>query len=239
MIGKRLEKDIEFDEKGYIQAQLKRIKGLEGTDGIKRLQKEGVWMDPNLSPSYASYRPSGFKTPSRKMELYASRLKKEGLSPFPLYKENDKKPSLNKGELFLTTFSKNVAVRINPNSKWLSEIFHKNPLLINEKTAQRLSIGEGEKVEISSQGMKKTVQVHLTQSVHPEVVAISRDLGHWAYGNVAKGNKFKSVDTDTSLIWWNNSKSFHVSWLIQEEKDKVSGAIMGMGTVVKIKKIGG
>ena len=239
MIGKRIDKGIELDEKGFIQVQLKKIKGLEGSDGIKRLEKEGFWVDPNLSPSYESYRSSGFKTPSRKMELYVSRLKKEGLSPFPVYKENDKKSNLNRGELFLTTFRKNVAAPYNPNSKWLSEIFHENPLWINEKTAQKLGLVEGERVEISSKGMKAIVQVHLTQSVHPEVVAIARDLGHWAYGQVAKGKKFKSSDADTSLIWWNNGKSFHVTWLIQEEKDKVSGGIIGMSSVVKIKKSGG
>lgn len=239
MVGKRLDKGIKLDEKGYIKAQLKRMKGLEGTEGIKRLEKDGFWVDPNLSPSYESYQQSGFKTPSRKMELYASKLKKEGLPPFPIYTRSDKKININEGELFLTTFSKNVAARCNPNSKWLSEIFHENPLWINAKTAERLGLIEGEKVEISSKGMKAIVQVHLTQSVHPEVIAIARDLGHWAYGHFAKGKKLKSLDPDTSLIWWNNSKSYHVSWLIQEEKNKVSGGIVGLGTVVKIKKTGG
>jgi anaerobic selenocysteine-containing dehydrogenase len=174
------------------------------------------------------------------MELYASRLKKEGLPPFPTYKEeNDKKSNLGSGKLFLTTFSKNVASQYNPNSKWLSEIFHENPLWINQKTAERLGIKEGEKVEIHSKGMKATVSVRLTQSVHPEVVAIARDLGHWAYGQVAKGKKFKSPDEDTSLIWWNNGKSFHVNWLIQGERDRVSGGTGWRTTVVKIKQIGG
>ena len=239
MIGKKIEKGIESEEKGYIRAQLKKIKGLEGTDAIKHLEKEGFWMDPSVSPSYASYRPSGFKTPSRKMELYASRLKKEGLSPFPVYKENDKRPNLGNGELFLATFSKNVAAPQNPNSKWLSEIFHENPLLINEKTAQKLGLKEGEKVEIHSKGMKAIVSVHLTQSVHPEVVAVARGLGHWAYGQVAKGKKMKSPDEDTSLIWWNNGKSLHVNWLIQGERDRVSNGRGWMATVVKIKKTGG
>jgi anaerobic selenocysteine-containing dehydrogenase len=242
MIGKKIEKGTEPDEKGYIKAQLKKIKGLEGSDGIKRLEREGFWMDPSLSPSYESYRPSGFKTPSRKMELYASRLKKEGFSPFPTYKgnkENDKKSNLANGELFLTTFSKNVASPQNPNSKWLSEIFHENPLWINEKTAGSLGLVEGERVEIHSNGMKAIVSVHLTQSVHPEVVAIARDLGHWAYGNVAKGKKFKGSDTDTALIWWDKGRSLHVNWMIQEEKDRVSNGTGWMAAVVKIKKIGG
>jgi thiosulfate reductase/polysulfide reductase chain A len=239
MIGKRIEKGIEPDEKGYIKAQLKRIKGFDGTDGIKRLEKEGYWMEPSLSPSYESYRKAGFKTPSRKMELSASRLKKEGFSPFPAYKENDKKSNLNNGDLFLTTFSKNVAAPKNPNSKWLSEIFHENPLWMNQKTAEKLDVKEGDKVEIQTKGMKITVSVHLTQSVHPEVVAIARDLGHWAYGQAARGKKFKSPDEDSSLIWWNNDKSFHVNWLIQEEKDRVSGGTGWMATVVKIRKSGG
>ncbi len=239
VIGKKMDKSIEMDEKRYIQAQLKRIKGLEGTDGIKRLEKEGFWMDPNSSPSYESYRPSGFKTPSRRMELYSSKLKNEGQAPFPIYAGSEKKIDLDKGELFLTTFSKNVASPSNPNSKWLSEVFHENPLWINEKTAQRLGIREGDQVEIRSKGMKAMVQVHLTQSVHPEAVAMGRELGHWAYGHVATGKKFKSPDPDTDLIWWNNKKSFHVNWLIQEEKDRVSGGMGWVATVVEIKKKGG
>lgn len=239
LIAKRVEKDLQLDEKSYIRAQLKKVKGFEGTDGIKRLEKEGFWVDPGLRPSYESYRPAGFKTPSRKMELYSSKLKKDGQAAFPIYAKADKKIDLSNGQLFLTTFSKNVASSSNPNSKWLSEIFHQNPLWINQKTAEKLGIVEGDKVEIESKGVKVSVQVHLTQSVHPEVVAIGRDLGHWACGHAAKGKKFKSPDTDTSLIWWGNGKSFHVTWLIEKEKDKASGGIGGTGSVVKIKKSGG
>jgi len=239
LIGKKIEKRVEPDEKEYIKAQLKRIRGLDGTDGVRRLEKDGFWMDPSLSPSYESYRKSGFKTPSRKMELYSSRLKREGQASFPVYAGGDKKINLSSGELFLTTFSKNVAAPQNPNSKWLSEVFHENPLWMNEKTAEGLGMREGDKVEIESKGEKVNVQVHLTQSIHPEVAAIGRDLGHWAWGHVAKGKKFKSSDTDTSLIWWGNGKSFHVNWLIQDEKDRVSGGLSIMNTVVKIRKIGG
>jgi thiosulfate reductase/polysulfide reductase chain A len=238
MIKKTIDKRVELDEKGYIQSQLEKIKGLESADGMKRLENEGFWLDPDSSPSYEGYRKSGFKTPSRKMELYSSKLGKEGKVPFPIYTGSDKKIGLSNGELFLTTFSKNVAAPYNPNSKWLSEVFHENPLWINQKTAEKLGIAEGDKIEIHSKGMTKTVQVHLTQSVHPEVVAIARDLGHWAYGHMAEGKKFKSSDVDTSLIWWNKGKSFHVNWLIQEKKDKVSGGLSVMRTIVKIKKSG-
>lgn len=238
MIGKRIGKGIDYDEKRDIEAQLKRFEGLEEMGGIRHLKKEGFWIDPNLSPLYESYRQAGFKTKSGKMELYSSELEKEGHSPFPIYQVSDKKVDLKKGKLFLTTFSKNVAARLNPNSKWLSEIFHENPLWMNKKTAEILGIADGESVEIISKGIKTTVVVRLTQSVHPEVVAISRDLGHWAYGHIVKGKKFKSPDVDTSLIWWGNGKSFHVNWLIKDEKDMVSGGRGWIGTMVTIKKTG-
>ncbi len=214
------------------------MKGLEEKGGMRHLRKEGFWFDPNLSPSYASYKSGGFKTPSRKMEFYPSKLKKKGVSPFLDYSEDEKKLRLDKGELFLTTFKKNVSSPLNPNSKWLSEVFHENPLWMNPKTGERLGIGDGEMVEISSNGLKKTVLVRLTQSIHPEVVAMARDLGHWAYGHVARGKRFKSPDQDTSLIWWGNDKGFHVNWLIKEEKDKVSGGRGWNRMVVTVKKIG-
>ncbi len=170
------------------------------------------------------------------MELYSSKLKREGDSPLPVYLKEDKKINSDNGELFLTAFTRSVAVSSYPNSKWLAEMFHENPLWINQKTAERLGITEGDRVEVESNGTKVSVQVHLTQSIHPEVVAIGRGLGHWAWGHVVSGKKFKSADTDTSLLWWGNGKSFHVSWLIREEKDRVSGGWSRIPTIVKVKK---
>ena len=56
-------------------------------------------------------------------------------------------------------------------------------------------------------------------------------MGRWQ-----KVRNLKAPIQDTSLIWWNNGKSFHVNWLIQEEKDRVSGGTGWRATVVKIKK---
>jgi thiosulfate reductase/polysulfide reductase chain A len=237
-IGKGIGEDSYYDVEGYIRRLLKKIEGLNEKGDFRNLKKEGFWTKENLKPIYRSYRDIGFKTPSGKMELYSVKLEKDGFSPLPIYKAIDKKIDVDKGKLFFTTFSVNAAATLNPNSKWLSEIFHENPLWINEKTAQRFGIANGEKVEISSERGKAVVIVRLTQAINPEVVAISKNLGHWAYGHIAKGKEFKSSDADTSLIWWGNSKSFHVSWLLSDEKDMVSGGKALMDTVVDIKKLG-
>ena len=237
-IGNGIGEESDYGAEGYIRRLLKKIEGLNENGGFRHLRKEGFWSKENLKPIYRSYRDVGFKTPSGKMELYSAKLEKQGFSPLPAYKTLNKKIDLNNGKLFFTTFNVNVAATLNPNSKWLSEIFHENPLWINKKTAERFGIASGEKVEISSRRGKAVVIVRVTQAIHPEVVAISRNLGHWAYGHIARGEKFKSSDADTSLIWWGNGKSFHVTWLLNDEKDMVSGGKGLMDNVVDIKKLG-
>ncbi len=46
------------------------------------------------------------------------------------------------------------------------------------------------------------MQVRLTESIHPKAVALARNFGHWAFGNMAQAKKFKSIDPDTSLLFW-------------------------------------
>lgn len=238
MIGERILERLDFSEKREMESVLKGLNGLKEAGGLAHLKKEGFWREPGLKSAYELYRKVGFRTPSGKMELYATGLEKAGHSPLPIYKKSKEGADLNNGKLILVTYSKNVAARLNPNAKWLAEIFHENPLWINRKTAERLGIANGEKVEISSNGKKKTVVARLTDSVHPEVVSIARDLGHWEYGHVAKSERFKSPDADTSLIWWRDEKSFHVNWFVEEGKDLISGGRGWTGTIVTIKKTG-
>jgi anaerobic selenocysteine-containing dehydrogenase len=236
-IGKGIGNVSSYNTQGYIKRAINKIEGLSEKSGFRHLRKDGFWSNPNLKPVYRSYKNAGFKTPSGKMELYSAELEKKGFSPLPVYKAVDKVDP-DQGKLFLTTFNVNVSAKLNPNSKWLSEIFHENPLWINEKTARKFGIVNGDKVEISSKRDKAVVVVRLTQAIHPEVAAISRNLGHWGYGHIAKGERFKGPDIDTSLVWWGNGRSFHVNWLLSGEKDLLSGGTGMMDTVVEIKKIG-
>jgi len=237
-IRKGMGEKSEYDAEGYISTLSKKIEGLNEKGGFGHLRKEGFWYNPNLKPIYRSYRDNKFKTPSGKMELYSIELEKKGFSPLPIFKGDNEKADLKKSKVFLTTFNVNVAAKLNPNSKWLSEILHENPLWINTETAKRFGIANGEKVEISSKRGKAVLTVRLTQAIHPEVVSISRNLGHWAYGHIARGEKFKSSDVDTLLLWWGNDRSFHINWLLSGEKDLVSGGTGIADTVVDIKKLG-
>jgi anaerobic selenocysteine-containing dehydrogenase len=179
-----------------------------------------------VKPSYESYRYTGFKT--GKMNIQSA----------GKYQSADSKPDIGKGKLYLTTYTKNVSSRLNPNSKWLAEISHENLLMINTESAKTMGIKSGDIVEISSNGSKLKAKVHASQAVHPEVAAIAREHGHWEYGNFAKGDKAVSEDDDTSLIWWNNKTSCHAERLIECDIDLAGGVKSRKGVIATIKKAG-
>jgi anaerobic selenocysteine-containing dehydrogenase len=237
-IAKGIGQDVPYDDAGYIGSCLEKIKGLSANDEVMRLRKKGFWSSPDFKPGYRCYADGGFRTPSGKMELYSTELQKEGLSPLPFYRVRNEDADPTKGKLFLTTFKAGASASLNPNSKWLSEIFHENPLWINEVTAGKLGLADGQKVEIYSGNGNAVVTVRLTQAIHPEVLSIARDLGHWECGRFAMSKKSKSPDPDMSLIWWGDEKSFYISRVLTGESDRVSGGRGLMDTLVSIKKIG-
>ncbi len=223
-IVKGIGEDVPYDDVGYIGSCFEKIEGLGGNDAFRHLSKKGFWSNPDFKPRYRRYTDGGFRTPSGRMELYSGKLQKEGFSPLPFYRAINESADPAKGKLFLTTFKAGASASLNPNSKWLSEIFHENPLWINEQTAGSLGLADGQKVNIHSRNGNAVVIVRLTQAVHPEVVSIATGLGHWACGRFAVGKKSKGPDPDTSLIWWTDEKSFHISRVLTGESDKVSGS---------------
>lgn len=221
LIGKEMGIKAVTGEETYIEEGLK-------TNGLSPdlMKKAGFHSEPESGPSYGKKRLS-------KLVL----TKSAGTSTLPYYKSVDK-ANPAKGMLYLTVFTKSVSTEQNPNSKWLSEINHENPLWINSKTAEKLGIQTGDSVDVISKGIKLNVSARVTEMVHPEVAAIAEGLGHWEYGNFAKGLKAETKDDDTSLIWWGGKNGNHVSRLVKEGIDPVSGGSGVSNTIVTIKKVG-
>ncbi len=139
-------------------------------------------------------------TVSKKIEIHSEKMKEFGLEPFPSFKSpSEKKP----GWFYLITYKINTHSHSRTqNCKWLSEIFHTNPLLINPLTAEKLGIKEGDTVKLKTELGSVSVKVQFTEGIHPDALAIAMHAGHWAYGRVARAIPFKSNDPDTMLIWW-------------------------------------
>ncbi len=193
-------------------------------------------------------------------------------SPLPTYYpipgHEDVKRS---GEKFiLTTFKVNVHTQSRTaNQKWLAEIWHYNPAWVNRSTAGRLGIKEGDEIVVTVWRFPKRVfgdkaipadgskvgefrvRAHLTDAIHPKVVAISTHCGHWEYGRVATATmkdvpyrRYSFAEPDRDIdenIWWSVEKGgrgngFHPNSVMQINPDPISGQQGCFDNIATIKK---
>jgi thiosulfate reductase/polysulfide reductase chain A len=156
----------------------------------------------------------------------------------PEYSPVEAHKNLGANEFVLTMYKSNLWAKGTANSKWVREIFHENRLWINKEAAAQLNISNGDMVRVVSSVHSLDIRVILTSRIHPQSVALAEGLGHDAVGNVAKGKRTKSLDLDTSLIWWtktgNGVNPFSV---IERKKDPLGGGYALKDTVVRIEKI--
>ena len=237
-IGGGMERYFAFDSiEDYIGQMISKIEGLGQMGGLDYLKEHGVWFDPEAKPEYKTYRRGGFKTPSGKLEIDSERLKRDGFPSLPVYEPIPGHETLT-GEFILTTFKPGLMTHRTGNAKWLSEIVHDNPLWINKIAAAEFHIEKGDLVKVTSELGSFVARAHLTQGMHPWVVAIADGLGHWRYGRIARARKFKSRDHDTQLVWWGKDW-FRVNpnTAIPERSDPVGGGQAWMDTRVSIMKI--
>ncbi len=239
-IGGGMEKHFDFaTPEDYLDIAISKIDKLVNAGGLYYLMEQGVWYDKDEKPVYKSYEKSGFNTPSGKFEIYSERLKEHGFDPMPIYMEIPDHQALKKGELILTTFQWNVFTHQNlANCMWLSEIVHNNPIWINAKTARSRGIKDGDNVEVRSRIGTLITIAHITEGIHPDVVAISDNCGHWEYGKIAQAKNFKSKDPNTQLIWWEKQgNGEHPNPIIPLRSDFIGGGQAWMDTVVTVRKV--
>ncbi|MGQ9653220.1 MAG: molybdopterin-containing oxidoreductase family protein [Thermodesulfobacteriota bacterium] len=222
------------DAREYVERLLASMPGIKVEGGLGALRRSGVWSAPDARPRFRSFESGGFPTASRRMEIFSSALEKKGASPLPSYVQVEK-PGPG---LFLLIPFRSLSSDGHPNAKWLRELAHENLAWINETTAKALGLTEGDCIELDTSGRRAIAKVHITQGLHPGVLAISRGSGHWGYGHFAKGKPFKSADPDSHLIWWErHGGGVHIEPLIPIRLDPMSHGQVWMGTMVKARKV--
>jgi len=185
----------------------------------------------------------GFGTPSRKIELHKEGWRKYGFNPMPVYKRlasREKKPD----ELVLTTYKVNVHTQSRTASlKVLAELYHKNPAWMNPGTAAARGIADGELIRVTSPLGYIVTRAHVTEGIHPEVIAISTACGHEAYGRLAQ-LKQRDADPEHALggdpdvthnVWWDD-KGVHPNPIIRLAVDPIGGSQGWYDTVVTVTK---
>ena len=132
---------------------------------------------------YRSYDVNGFETPSRKVELYSSKLEEWGFEPLPTYYEPPEtpysEPELVKEYPLILTSWKQAQYWHSGNRQITSlRSSHPEPLTkIHPKTASRLRIKEGDQVYIETRRGRIRQTATLTPDIDPRVVAV--DYAWW------------------------------------------------------------
>ena len=185
-----------------------------------------------VTGEYGLYKEAGFATQSGKIELTA-----------PTWSENPRHANMGKDEFVMATFK--VAyhtLSMTSNLKYLSEIWHSNPLWINRQVAKKLGIEDGEPVRVSTDVGYLVTRAWLTQGINPRVVGISTSVGRTAYGRVALADANKrapyakkeheDADIDDNL-WWRDG-GVSPNDIIPINLDPQSGIQAWNDTVVKV-----
>jgi anaerobic selenocysteine-containing dehydrogenase len=187
---------------------------------------------------YAGFKPDKLNK-SGYFEVYSDLLEAKKIPPLPTYMPIPSHEKMGSDELILTTYKVSVHIHSrSANCKWLTEMYHDNPGMINSKTAKRLGIKTGDKIKVRSEIGEITTTANVTEAVVPGVIAISHHLGHWEYGRYASGSKAPLAgddDPDLKLKFW-DSYGVHPNWIIPNLPDPVSGQQAWMDTVVKVTK---
>jgi len=236
-IGGGLPRYFKFNStEEYIKKVASGIEKLEQAGGLKYLKENGVWFDNNAKPRYRSYELKRFSTPSGRIEIYSERLKRKGFQPLPTYEPIPGHGDL-KGKFVLVTYEPNVMGARTGNFKWLAEIKHQNPVWINKDVAKQLHIEEGDPIKISTRLGSFVTDARLTFGIHPRIIAIERNLGHWGYGHIARAKKFKSNDPNTHLVWWEKEgNGISPNPIISGNSDPIGGGEAWNDTLVIISK---
>jgi anaerobic selenocysteine-containing dehydrogenase len=237
-IGGGLPRYFKFNStEEYIKKVASGIEKLEKGGGFKYLKENGIWFDNNAKPRYRSYELKRFSTPSGKIEIHSERLKRRGFQPLPTYEPIPGHGDL-KGKFVLVTYEPNVMGSRTGNFKWLAEIKHQNPVWINKDVAKQLHIGEGDRIKISTRIGSFVTDARLTFGIHPRVIAIERNSGHWGYGHIARAKRFKSKDPNTNLIWWEKEgNGTSPNPIISGNSDPIGGGEAWNDTLVIISKV--
>lgn len=229
---------------GTVYDPKKTKKGKYGADG-------GSWKDYKAyvgqavnGDYYVGFKPDKVAK-SGLLELKSQILADAGFSALPIYMPIPEHKKLKKGELILTTYKVNVQTHSRTQGcKYLSEIYHDNPALINPATAEGLRVSDGDKIKVRSSVGEIVTTAHVTEGIIPGTIAISYHCGHWQWGRFATANdaanplasrESDALDPDINRIWW-KEKGVHPNWIIPNAGDPIGGMMRFMDTVVTVRK---
>ncbi|HVT10787.1 MAG TPA: molybdopterin dinucleotide binding domain-containing protein [Fimbriimonadaceae bacterium] len=136
--------------------------------------------------AYGVYEESGFKTPSKKLELFSKTMADWGWTDqtMPGYiKSHVYRGEMKPGEfefVLVPTFRLPTLIHTrSANAKWLYELSNSNPVWIHPTDAEKLGIATGDLVRIATRIGYYVNRAWVTEGMRPGIVACSHHLGRW------------------------------------------------------------
>jgi anaerobic selenocysteine-containing dehydrogenase len=135
--------------------------------------------------AYATYPDAGFRTPSKKLELFSATLRdwewEEHAMPGPIkghVHKNDRTPGSFEF-ILVPTFRLPTLIHTRTTSKWLYELSNSNPVWMHPEDAATVGVDTGDLVRVATQIGHYVNRVWVTEGMRPGVVACSHHLGRW------------------------------------------------------------
>ncbi len=136
--------------------------------------------------AYGVYQEAGFKTPSKKLEIYSKTMSDWGWGELTLpgyIKSHVHRGEMKPGEfefILVPTFRLPTLIHTrSANAKWLYELSNSNPVWIHPADAAKLGIESGDLVRVQTRIGHYVNRAWVTESMRPGIVACSHHLGRW------------------------------------------------------------
>jgi anaerobic selenocysteine-containing dehydrogenase len=239
-VGRNAIRSLPFkDTKDFVIQKLSQIEEADTKESLMTLQEKGLWAEESRIKKHSqNIQDKTSAGKKMKVKIRFEDKEKPEWSSYPEYHSLHSLMKSNENEFTLTPFKTGLLSERNPNSKWAREIQHENRLWINKQAAEKIDIKNGDKVQVKSSAGSFVTRVITTQRIHPRSVAIAEGFGHSGVGKVAKSKKFKSLDTDTEHLWWEeDGNGANPHEIIENRKDPHSGATALKNTIVRLEKI--
>jgi anaerobic selenocysteine-containing dehydrogenase len=156
---------------------------------------------------YGHHLSDGFRTPSRKIELYSPRLGEWGSDPLPFFREPHEgpysTPELAQKYPFVMTTGRRVITYFHTGLRNVPALRDVKPvpvLDINRRTAEELGIGEGDKVAVDTPYGSIQLWANPTEGIHPRVVGVPHGWADEANDNQLMNNEVCSHGIGTTPL---------------------------------------
>jgi len=212
-LAKRLDlaDNFNFTMEQYREKQLEDLPDIR-----KAIKKDGVY---NLTSSpYGAYQGKHFKTPSKKIEIFAQRYNNIKIDPLPVYKRPTKRPS---GQ-FRMVVGRNAynTQGSTTNNALLRQLAPENKLWLHPVPARKLGLKPDDEVWVTSSVGKERIRVRITKETREDTVYMAT-----GFGVLSKG---------LSGIY---GKGACIAELLEDKNDAISGNMAMHETFVKITRI--